>query len=86
MLLDAWYPPFHRVDLLSVAISIVQMNTRSSKKSAIDADCAVNYHSDSEGTALNNEVLSESICSVRCSKPLDRDWKKRIDEDHRCRE
>ena len=42
----------------------------------IDADRAVNYHSDSEGTALNYEVLSEAICSVRCSKPLGREWKK----------
>lgn len=47
----------------------------------IDADRAVNYHSDSEGTALNYEVLSETICAVRCSQPLGCDWKKRIDED-----
>ena len=51
----------------------------------IDADRAVNYHSDSEGTALNYEVLSEAICSVRCSKPLGRVWKKRIDEDYQRR-
>lgn len=51
----------------------------------IDADRAVNYHSDSKGTALNYEVLSEAICSVRCSKPLSREWKKRIDEDYQRR-
>ena len=51
----------------------------------IDADRAVNYHSDSEGTALNYEVLSEAICSVCCSKPLGREWKKRIDEDYQRR-
>ena len=51
----------------------------------IEADRAVNYHSDSEGTALNYEVLSEAICSVRCSKPLGREWKKRIDEDYQRR-
>ena len=51
----------------------------------IDADRAVNYHSDSEGTALNYEVLSETICAVRCSQPLGSDWKKRIDEDYQCR-
>ena len=51
----------------------------------IDADRAVNYHSDSEGTALNYEVLSETICVVRCSRPLGRDWKKRIDEDYKRR-
>ena len=47
----------------------------------IDADRAVNYHSDSEGTALNYEVISEAVCSVRACRPLSADWKKRIDED-----
>lgn len=49
------------------------------------ADHAVNYHSDSKGTALNDEVLSEAICSIRCSKPLGQEWKKRIDEDYQHR-
>lgn len=47
----------------------------------ISEDRAVNYHSDSEGTQLNYEVLSKAICAVRCSAPLGADWKKRIDED-----
>ena len=47
----------------------------------IGADRAVNYHSDSRGTKLNYEVVSEAICAVRCSAPLSEDWKKRIDED-----
>jgi len=51
----------------------------------ISEDRAVNYHSDSEGTQLNYEVVSEAICSVRCSKPLSSDWKKRIDEDYESR-
>ena len=36
----------------------------------IGADRAVNYHSDSAGTQLNYEVLSEAISAVRCSAPL----------------
>ena len=44
----------------------------------ISEDRAVNYHSDSEGTQLNYEVVSEAICAVRCSAPLGADWKKRI--------
>lgn len=48
----------------------------------ISEDRAVNYHSDSEGTQLNYEVLSDTICAVRCSAPLSADWKKRIDEDY----
>ena len=48
----------------------------------ISEDRAVNYHSDSEGTALNYEVLSETVCAVRANVPLDRTWKQRIDEDY----
>ena len=48
----------------------------------ISEDRAVNYHSDSEGTQLNYEVVSEAICAVRCSAPLSAEWKKRIDEDY----
>lgn len=51
----------------------------------IGADRAVNYNCDSEGTALNYEVVSDAICSVRCSAPLKSDWKKRIDEDYKTR-
>ena len=51
----------------------------------IGADRAVNYQCDSEGTALNYEVVSEAISSVRYSAPLSADWKKRIDEDYKKR-
>ena len=51
----------------------------------IGADRAVNYQCDGEGTALNYEVVSEAISSVRCSAPLSADWKKRIDEDYKKR-
>lgn len=51
----------------------------------ISEDRAVNYHSDSIGTQLNYEVVSEAICAVRCSEPLEADWKKRIDADYQAR-
>ncbi|MDO4265909.1 MAG: hypothetical protein Q4C63_05525 [Eubacteriales bacterium] len=51
----------------------------------IAANRAVNFHNDSEGTALNYEVLSEAIASVRCNASLGENWKKRIDEDYRKR-
>lgn len=57
----------------------------TAKHFGISEDRAVNYHSDSEGTQLNYEVLSEAICSVRCSAPLDANWKNRIDEDYESR-
>lgn len=47
----------------------------------ISKDRAVNYHSDTEGTALNYEVLSDAICSVRACRPLTAAWKTRIDSD-----
>ena len=54
----------------------------TAKHFGIGADRAVNYHSDHEGTLLNYEVVSEAICSVRCSRPLGKAWKQRIDEDY----
>lgn len=51
----------------------------------IGRDRAVNYHSDSAGTRLNYEVLSDAISAVRCSAPLSDGWKKRIDEDYKAR-
>ena len=51
----------------------------------IQADRAVNYHSDKQGTALNYEVLSDAICTFRESKPLESNWKQRIDEDYESR-
>ena len=47
----------------------------------IDADRTVNYKCDEEGTALNYEVISAAVCSVRAAQPLSADWKRRIDED-----
>ncbi|MBR6812489.1 MAG: hypothetical protein IKM51_03860, partial [Oscillospiraceae bacterium] len=51
------------------------------KRFGIDEDRAVNYKCDTEGTALNYEVISEAVCSVRASRPLTANWKRRIDED-----
>ena len=51
------------------------------KRFGISADRAVNYKCDEAGTALNYEVISEAVGSVRASRPLSADWKKRIDED-----
>ena len=47
----------------------------------IGADRSVNYKCDEAGTALNYEVISEAVCSVRAARTLSADWKRRIDED-----
>ncbi len=46
---------------------------------------AANYHSDHAGTALNYEVLSQAVCSVRSGAPLSADWKEPIDRDFKKR-
>lgn len=51
----------------------------------IDADRAANYHSDSRGTALNYDVLGDAIHAVRGGRPLDSNWKQRIDKDYQGR-
>lgn len=49
----------------------------------INADRAANFHSDSEGTQLNYEVVSEAISSIRASQPLNVEWKEQIDKDYK---
>ncbi len=48
-------------------------------------DRAVNYHCDSRGTALNYEVVTETISDVRACRPIQANWKKRIVEDFKKR-
>ncbi len=53
-------------------------------KFGIDEAMAANYHCDEIGTALNYEVISEAITSVRtCKAPLSGSWKRKIDKDYR---
>ncbi|MBQ8746452.1 MAG: VWA domain-containing protein [Clostridia bacterium] len=55
------------------------------KRFGIDATRAANYHCDGEGTALNYEVLSEAIATVRGGGGLKKNWKARIDADYQAR-
>ena len=55
------------------------------RRFGIDADRAVNYRADSKGTALNYEVLCETVSCVRAGTDIDANWKSRIAEDHRKR-
>ena len=60
------------------------VNIDAAKEAArfgIGADRSVNYKCDEAGTALNYEVISEAVCSVRAARSLSADWKHRIDED-----
>ena len=53
----------------------------------ISADRAVRYESDHEGTALNYDVISETVSFMRAcpSAPLAASWKNRIEADFRKR-
>ena len=49
----------------------------------IAPDRATNYNSDHMGTALNYEVLADTVCEMRVrSAPIDGRWKRRIEEDY----
>lgn len=54
-------------------------------KIGINADRAVKFHSDSAGTRLNYDVVSETIACMRCSAPIAENWKERIEEDYNSR-
>ena len=51
----------------------------------IDADCAADYHADSEGTAVIYEAMSEVVCNVRASRPMSKEWKRNVDADYKKR-
>lgn len=51
----------------------------------IGADRTVNYHADKAGTAVVFDTVSETVCSVRASKPLSSAWSDRINEDYNSR-
>ena len=47
----------------------------------INHDRAVSYRSDSMGTQLNYEVISDAVTCMRCEAALPVNWKERIEED-----
>ncbi len=51
----------------------------------IGEDRAANYHSDSEGTILNYEVISETVSMVRSKRAIEANWKDRIVSDYKNR-
>lgn len=51
----------------------------------IAEDKAVSYHADIQGTQLNYQVVGDAVSNLRANKKIDRDWKKRIEEDYESR-
>ena len=50
----------------------------TAQRFGIEADRAVDYHADGEGTQLNYQVLSETVSCVRAGAPIKENWKQRI--------
>ena len=48
----------------------------------ISRNHAVDYCADAAGTALNYEVLSDTIAEYRCGNKIKSNWKSRIDKDY----
>ena len=51
----------------------------------ISSDRAVTYKCDEIGTALNYEVIGETVACFCASRPISADWKDSIEEDVRKR-
>ena len=58
---------------------------REAARFGIAADRAANYHADHRGTAVIYEAVSDAVCNFRASKPMNNDWRKRVDEDFESR-
>lgn len=55
------------------------------RRFGIDESRAANFNCDREGTALNYEVIGETITCVRCGNAIKDNWKERIDQDFKKR-
>lgn len=51
----------------------------------IDADRAVNYNADAEGTRVVYESVANAVCNVRANQELGADWSEEIDKDYKRR-
>ncbi len=54
----------------------------TAKKVGINENRAANYHADGVGTALNYDVIGETISNFRANESIDDDWKERIEDDY----
>ena len=59
--------------------------TKEAARFGIHADCAADYHADSQGTAVVYEAMSEAVCHVRACRPMHAEWKRNVDADYKKR-
>lgn len=60
-------------------------SVETAKHFGIGADRAVNYHADSQGTSVLYESVSDTVCCMRASRPIEADWSDRINKDFKSR-
>ena len=58
---------------------------REAARFGITADRAANYHADHRGTAVIYEAVSDAVCNIRACRPMNDDWRKRVDDDYESR-
>ena len=46
----------------------------------ITEDHAANYNADAMGTSVMYEVVSEQVCNLRACRPMEADWKKKVEK------
>ena len=56
-------------------------SVETAKGFGISADRAVNYHADSQGTAIVFNNVSETVCELRASRAITSDWGSSINND-----
>lgn len=54
---------------------------QTARRFGIERERAVTYRADRKGTQLNYDVVSDAVCSMRCSAKIQDGWKERIEED-----
>ena len=59
--------------------------SETARSYGIDADCCVDYVNDAKGNQLKYACMCEAITSVRTSKKLSKNWKKKSEEDFKNR-
>ena len=57
----------------------------AAREVGIGAEHAVSYHADSEGTALNFQVVSDTVSCLRTGVAVPAGWKERIERDFKSR-
>jgi uncharacterized protein YegL len=70
-------------EFLFIGANIDAVNTAA--RYGIDAERAVNYHADSQGTAVVYDAVAETVCTVRSGKKVRDSWSARINADYESR-